>query len=260
MKRSFLKTDEISFPEEVRGLIREAEIYDSSCSPEARVFYIARDGGYFLKRAGRGTLLDEAEMTRYFHGKGLGAEVLLYKADEYDWLLTRRIEGEDCTHFVDCPRLLCDRLALSLRALHECSFEGCPRPLRTSSYLALAKKNYMNGCYDTSLFDKNYSFASADDAYRALSECKEGLISDVLIHGDYCLPNIILLKNYSLSGFIDLGNGGVANRHIDLFWGAWSLFYNLKTDEYRGRFFDAYGRDKIDPLLLRAVAAAECFG
>ncbi len=38
-------------------------------------------------------------------------------------------------------------------------------------------------------------------------------------------------------GFIDLGNGGVGDRHIDLFWGAWTLFYNLKTDRHTERFF-----------------------
>jgi kanamycin kinase len=29
---------------------------------------------------------------------------------------------------------------------------------------------------------------------------------------------------------------------------------------YRGRFFDAYGRDKVDEDLIRVVAAAEVFG
>ena len=33
-----------------------------------------------------------------------------------------------------------------------------------------------------------------------------------------------------------------------------------KTDAYRDRFLDAYGRDKIDEEKLRIVAAAEVFG
>ena len=47
---------------------------------------------------------------------------------------------------------------------------------------------------------------------------------------------------------------------IDLFWGAWTLNFNLKTDVYRNTFFDAYGRDKIDENALLAVSAAEVFG
>ena len=85
------------------------------------------------------------------------------------------------------------------------------------------------------------------------------LKSDTLIHGDYCLPNI-MLDNWRFSGFIDLGNGGRGDRHIDIFWGAWTLEFNLKTDEYRQRFFDAYGRDLIDVEALRVVGAAETFG
>lgn len=73
------------------------------------------------------------------------------------------------------------------------------------------------------------------------------------------MPNIIL-KDWKLSGFIDVGAGGVGDRHIDLFWGAWTLNFNLKTDKYRNRFFDAYGRDKVDESKLEILAAAEVFG
>ena len=69
-----------------------------------------------------------------------------------------------------------------------------------------------------------------------------------------------MLDDWKFSGFIDLGNGGVGDRHIDLFWGAWTLFYNLKTDAYCDRFLDAYGRDKIEEEMLRAIAAFEVFG
>jgi kanamycin kinase len=81
---------------------------------------------------------------------------------------------------------------------------------------------------------------------------------DVLLHGDYCLPNIIL-KDGKLSGFIDLGNGGLGDRHIDLHWGIWSLQYNLKTDQWTDRFLDAYGRDKLNPQLLDSIRAFEVF-
>lgn len=88
---------------------------------------------------------------------------------------------------------------------------------------------------------------------------KEALQSKVLLHGDYCLPNIIL-DNWNFSGFIDVGSGGVGDRHIDLFWGTWTLWFNLKTNKYHERFLDAYGRDKADESILKVVAAAEVFG
>ena len=82
--------------------------------------------------------------------------------------------------------------------------------------------------------------------------------TDTLLHGDFCLPNI-MLDNWQFSGFIDLDGAGVGDRHIDLFWGMWSLQFNLKTDQYRQRFLDAYGRDDIGESLFPVVAAVEVF-
>ena len=84
------------------------------------------------------------------------------------------------------------------------------------------------------------------------------LKTDTLLHGDYCLPNIIL-DNWNFSGFIDLGSGGVGDKHIDLFWGIWTLEFNLKTDKYTNRFLDAYGRFDIEPDMLKIIAAIEVF-
>ena len=85
------------------------------------------------------------------------------------------------------------------------------------------------------------------------------LKTDTLLHGDYCLPNI-MLDNWRFRGFIDLDCGGIGDRHVDLFWGIWSLGFNLKTDAYRDRFLDAYGRDAVEEEMLRLIAAIEVFG
>jgi kanamycin kinase len=262
MKRTSVSTDIHAFPAEYRPLLSGAAVYDSSCSPEARVYFIDRDGGYYLKCSGVGTLQREALMTRFFHEKGLGAEVLSYVTEgDADWLLTRRVAGEDCTHadYLARPERLVDLLAEVLRRLHSLPTEGCPAPDYLDRYLALAERNYRAGSYDTSHFPDSFGYASADEAWRVLTEGRHLLQADTLIHGDYCLPNI-MLDDGRFSGFIDLGNSGIADRHIDLFWGAWTLSFNLGTDKYRHRFFDAYGRERVDQDLLRVVAAAEVFG
>jgi kanamycin kinase len=84
------------------------------------------------------------------------------------------------------------------------------------------------------------------------------LKSDTLLHGDYCLPNIIL-SDWQFSGFIDLDSAGLGDRHIDLFWGIWTLNFNLKTDVWGDRFLDAYGRDRIDNEILSSIGAFEVF-
>lgn len=261
MKRTLLTRLPVDIPSEIASFIGNSTVYDSSCSPEARVYFIDKDGGYYLKRSAKGSLEKEAQMTAYFHFKGLSAQVLSYLSSDSDWLLTARIAGEDCTHelYLSDPNRLCDIMAHSLRLLHETDFSGCPVTERMKDYLALADENYRTGNYDSSQFPDSFGYASAKSAYAALQDGRQGLKNEVLIHGDFCLPNI-MLDNWQFSGFIDLGNGGVGDRHIDLFWGAWTLGFNLGTDKYRDRFFDAYGRDKIDRELLATVAAAEVFG
>ena len=246
--------------------IKGANIYDSSCSPEARVYFIEStgmpEGGFYLKRAPLGTLLREAQLTEYFHSLALGTEVLEYTSDECcDWLLTRAVIGEDCTNsvYLSSPERLAKTTGQLLRALHEITPPPCPANDRVQEYLALAEANYQSGNYDKSNFPESFGYRSAEEAYSVLSDGKHLLHSDTLIHGDYCLPNIIL-NDWKLSAFIDVDHGGVGDRHIDLFWGAWTLWFNLKTDKYRDLFFDAYGRDKINTDVLSVVAAAEVFG
>lgn len=248
-------------PKSLSVQLENAPIYDSSCSPEARVCFVDKDGGIYLKISSPGTLAREAEMTSYFHRKGLAPEVLAYETAEKDVLLTRAVRGEDLTHtmYLSDPKRLCDTYAETLRDLHERDFSGCPVPDRMAEYLALVDQNYHAGIFDAALFPEGIGFGSADEAYAVVRAGREGLKSDTLIHGDYCLPNVIF-DHWSFSSFIDLGNGGVGDRHVDIFWGAWTLFYNLKTDKYRDRFLDAYGRDKVDTEILRTVAACEVFG
>ena len=261
MKRTLLESIPDTFPDSVREFVGNAKIYDSSCSPEARVYFVDRDAGYYIKTSAAGTLESEALMTGYFHSLRLGAEVVDYLPLEADWLITARVFGEDCTHarYLDDPKRLCDTLACELRRLHELDASDCPVKDRMSEYIALAKRNFSTGNYDKSQFPDSFGYRSADEAMAALLAGEGALKSEVLIHGDYCLPNV-MLDDWRFSGFIDLGNAGIGDRHVDLFWATWTLWFNLKTNEYRDRFLDAYGRDKIDADALRSVAAVEVFG
>lgn len=250
-------------PAELEALVSKAEIYDSSCSPEARVYYIKSDKGYYLKKAKRGTLTAEARMTEYFNSLRLSPPLVSYVADsDNDWLLTEECHGEDltCSTYLENPTRLCDSLAATLRTLHETDFSGCPVQDRMSSYFSTVQANYENGVFDLSLFSgSSFEFDSAKKAYDLFLGCRDILCGKTLLHGDYCLPNVIF-DNWNFSGFIDLGNGGVGDRHVDVFWGLWTLNFNLKTDKYSERFLDCYGRQLVDKDALRAVAAAECFG
>lgn len=259
MKRTLISLRLEEFPTRFHDLLTGARLFDSSCSPEARVWFIDKEDGFFLKTAPAGTLEKEAAMTGFFHRKGLGAEVLDYFQEDRDWLLTSRVPGEDCLDpgYLEDQKWLCDTTAELLRQLHDTDSIGCPVN-RTADYISTARANYQSGHYDGSLFPDNWGYASAEDAWHQICQAAPYLQQNTLLHGDYCLPNIIL-KNRNFSGFIDLGNGGLGDRHIDLFWGVWSLSFNLKTDKWKDRFLDAYGRDKIQTEILDAIGAFEVF-
>lgn len=257
MKRTPVSIDPADFPDGFRPLLTRSRVFDSSCSREAQVWYL--EEGFYLKRSAPGTLKTEADMTRYFHSKGLGAEVLGYQSGSHDWLLTRAIPGQDCTHYTQDPKRLCDSLAELLRRLHETDFNGCPVTDRCATYFRRAESNRRKGFCDLALFPEGWSFASPEEAWAEVTENGHHLKNEVLLHGDYCLPNV-LLDNWKFTGFIDLDSSGIGDRHIDLFWGVWTLNFNLKTNAFYDRFLDAYGRDVLIPEKLRTIAAFEVFG
>ncbi len=62
---------------------------------------------------------------------------------------------------------------------------------------------------------------------------------NVLTHGDYCLPNV-LVTDGKLSGLIDVGQAGLGDPRVDLAAGVWTLQYNFGPGHAR-EFLDAYG-------------------
>lgn len=262
MKRTPVQVNISALPGELAGVLQGSAAFDSSCSPEAKVLFFDRDGGLFLKTAGEGALKTEAQMTAFLHSLGLSAEVLYYGTWEgQDLLLTRRIPGEDLTHpqYLSDPKRLCSTAAELLRQLHETDGRGCPVPDRNRTVAETVKSGFDGSHYEPDLFRGLWEFASFEEAKRAAQAGLPLLKKEVLLHGDYCLPNIIL-NDWRFSGFIDLGNGGIGDRHIDVLWGVWTLKFNLKTTKYTDRFLDAYGRDRIEPEMLRAAAAMEMIG
>ena len=258
MKRTPINFCTEAFPESLRPLLAGARLFDGSSSTKARVYFIDKGAGFYLKKAPGGTLSREAATTRWFAEKGLAPQVLAYETGDSDWLLTERMPGEDCIdeRYLADPIRLCDTLAQILRALHDTDPTGCPVADHTALYLTRAAENRRQGRWDPSYAPMG---TTPEEAWNLVLRIGPMLRSDTLLHGDYCLPNI-MLDNWQFRGFIDLDHAGIGDRHVDLYWATWSLNYNLKTNQYRDRFLDAYGREHVSEELLQTVAAIEAFG
>lgn len=66
---------------------------------------------------------------------------------------------------------------------------------------------------------------------------------NVVIHGDYCLPNV-LVADRKLSALIDVGRAGLGDPREDLAAAVWSLQYNYGPGFAR-EFLGAYGAPEM---------------
>lgn len=219
MKKTKTEININNFPSQLHYIFENAKIYDSSSHPTMTVLY--SENGYYVKIGEKGSLTKEAEMAKLFENNKMGVEVVSYISDIKDYLVTRPAKGEDCTHCLDNPEKLCEVLAEAMKYLHSRPVADIP----------------VSSCMKT---------------YNGLSFIKQ----DTFIHGDLCLPNIIL-DNWKFSTFIDVGLAGIGDRHIDIYWVLWSLNYNLKTDKYTDYFLSLYGKDNYDKDVLKKVAEIE---
>jgi len=75
----------------------------------------------------------------------------------------------------------------------------------------------------------------------------------VVCHGDYCFPNV-LIEGDEVTGFVDLGELGVADRWWDLAVATWSVTWNAGPG-WEDVFLEAYGveRDQARTAFYRLL-------
>lgn len=207
------------FPKEIHKYLVNADIYDSSCGENSQVLYSS--AGYYIKIAPKSSLEREAQITDFLFTQGIGAKMEYYVSADRDYMVTRPAPGQDATHYLENPEKLCESLAAAMKYLHGLPADNLP-------------------------LSPQMDFYNADGS----------LSCDTFIHGDFCLPNI-MLEDYSFKTFIDLGLAGKGDRHIDVFWCLWSLWFNLKTDKYTDYFLDLYGREKVNLAVIKKLAQLE---
>lgn len=247
MKRIEIYPKYDDFPPSIKVYLEKAKLYDSSCSEAAGTMFIDGKIKAFLKIGEKGTLNREKEMTIFMNRHRLAPEVLEYVGGgDRDYLLTLALDGEDgiAGHHLALPEKLATVLGEYLRVIHRLPKADCPFPHIIEEMIAESERNIAKGYIDRQLLPEDIN--QAIERFKELKSC---LREDVVMHGDYCLPNIIM-KDFLLQGFVDLGTGGVGDRHYDLFWGVRTLEYNLKTNRYREIFLDAYGREDVVPERL----------
>lgn len=180
----------------------------------------------------------EYEMMRWLRGKVPVPEVLAFeRAEGYNYLLMSRLPGEmACAdRYLKAPEELMRLLAQGLKMLWQVDIHGGMAGDTLDRKLRRARERVESGCCDTSDAEPD---TYGPSGFRSPAELLIWLEQNrpeeeiVLSHGDYCLPNIFL-SGGKVTGFIDLGHCGVADRFQDIALCCRSLRHNLEEIAHR---------------------------
>jgi aminoglycoside phosphotransferase len=199
----------------------------------------------------RESLRQEQQRLDWLQGKLAVPKVLCYHQDELnEYLLMSEVAGIDASNraFETMLPELMTQLAGGLRNIHDIPIPDCPYDQRLDVKLAEAKRRVEHGLVDEADFDESRQGAKAQDLFKELIRNKPVRQDLVFTHGDYCLPNIIL-KDGKVSGFVDWGRAGVADRYQDLALATRSIIYNF-GEQHVSQFIHAYGIENIDESKL----------
>lgn len=166
-----------------------------------------------------GSLQAEAERLGWLGGKVPVPDVLEFVIDTGGaYLLTSAVPGAALIAFNGATdrtkRQLAEVLGEALGFLHAVDISACPFP-----YVDLFPSE---GTASTRAVDNPSKAAILHDLKLRLPPAS----ANVLLHGDPCLPNI-LVSNQEFSGLVDLGGAGIGNPYQDLATALWSLKYNF---------------------------------
>ncbi|HVB92312.1 MAG TPA: aminoglycoside 3'-phosphotransferase [Acidimicrobiales bacterium] len=168
--------------------------------------------------------------------------VALEAVGESTVLVTQGLPGRDATDPVwrrEVPRLV-EALGRGLAAIHGAvGEEWCPFRFDIERALEHVRIRVETGDINVEGLHSEHAGltpASALDRLRAEAPGSEDL---VVCHGDYCPPNV-LLTDGAVTGYVDLGELGVADRWWDISIGGWSVGWNF-GEEFEQLFYQSYG-------------------
>ncbi len=178
----------------------------------------------------------EREMMRWMRGRLPVPEILCHEVEGgRSFLLMSRVSGKmSCDlSFINEPEYLIDVLCEGLKMLWSVDISECPCDASLDHHLAAAEYNVRNGLVDT---DDAEPETFGENGFKDPEDLLEWLKANrpeediVLSHGDYCLPNVFANEK-GVSGFIDLGRTGVADRYRDI-----AICYRSLTSNLLGSY------------------------
>ena len=167
--------------------------------------------------------------------------VCFHQENNTQYLLMTRIAGVSGVHEdarTDTPGLL-RMFAHGLREIHAVPVDSCPLDWRFERYFSWATDLVDSGVLDGQIPKGGTRNVLRDE----LASIRADLPPEdvVFTHGDYCLPNLMVLNGH-LSGYIDWGYAGIGDRYLDFAAAYYTIRRNL-GGEWVPLFFREYGQE-----------------
>ena len=194
---------------------------------------------------------NESAVVRWLGGRLPAPEIPVYMVEDGTaYTLMTRVPGEMlCAgEYMASPALAVKLAADALKALWSVDFSGCPDGVsRLTARLREAEYNVRHGLVDMENVEPETfgegGFGSPKELLQWL--CDNRPPEDIVFtHGDLSLPNVFA-QGDEISGFIDLGKAGPADRWQDIAICLRSLHHNFAGAYNNGAAYPGY-----DPQML----------
>ncbi|MFD4945698.1 APH(3'') family aminoglycoside O-phosphotransferase [Streptomyces sp. NPDC058409] len=191
-------------------------------------------------------LTAERDRIAWLSGQGVpGPRVLdWYSGDAGACLVTSAVSGIPADQVpAEDLRVSWERIADAVRRLHEVPVPECPFRRSLDAMVAVARDVVARDAVNPEFLPVEQQHTPPTELLtrltRQVPRRRDQEVADTVVcHGDLCLPNILLdPQTLDVSGFIDLGRLGLADRYADLAL----LFANARetwTDEEQARAAD----------------------
>ena len=171
------------------------------------------------------------------------------QTEEFDFLLMSKINGKMAcdSDFLENSDLLLELLAKTLKKMWAVDVKNCPRVNSLENKLALAEYFVNHNLVDVenmgpSTFGPD-GFENPKELLKWLKGNQPKNFEPVLSHGDFCLPNVFF-EGENLSGLIDLGDFGVADKYQDIALCYRSLKHNF-DGSFGGKIYEDFNADLL---------------
>lgn len=207
----------------------------------------------------------EAACMRWIREAGLPAPAVLdyYRGVDMEFLLSEAAVGAPASdgRWNDSSAQVAIALGTGLARLHSTEVSTCPFDRRIAVQLNEARARIASGEVREDDFDEARLGRDANELFAELLTMVPPQEDLVLVHGDFCLPNVLLTQDgdaLHMTGIIDCGRAGIGDRHQDIALAIRSLRYNFGPETVRP-FLSAYSGPATDARTLEFFTVLDEF-